>query len=96
MTYDVTMTSLLKQWQNSDLRETRKIKYHSKGNDESFPQMHFVLKLSQWIKIYGHLSKILAYFSQFLPDLSLIILISRDHGCEFWKFSNFTRFAKKF
>ena len=28
--------------------------------------------------------KILAYFSQFLPDLSLIILISRDHGCQIW------------
>ena len=32
------------------------------------------------------LSKIFAYFSQFLPDPSLIILISRDHGCKFWKF----------
>ena len=39
MTYDVTMTSLLKQWQNLDLRETRQIIYHSKGNDESFPKM---------------------------------------------------------
>ena len=39
MTHDVTMTSLLKQWENSDLHETRQIKYHSKGNDESFPKM---------------------------------------------------------
>ena len=39
LTYDVTMTSLLKQWENSDLRETRKVIYHSKGNDESFPKM---------------------------------------------------------
>ena len=39
MTYDVTMASLLKQWQNSDLRETRQIIYHSKGNDESFTKM---------------------------------------------------------
>ena len=38
-TYDVTMTSLLKQWQNSDLIETRQIIYHAKGNDESFPKM---------------------------------------------------------
>ena len=38
MTYDVKITSLQKQWQNSDLRETRQIKY-SKGNDESFPKM---------------------------------------------------------
>ena len=39
MTYDVTMTSLLKQRENSDLREARQIIYHSKGNDESFPKM---------------------------------------------------------
>ena len=38
-TYDVTITSLLKQWENSDLRETRQIIYHSKGNDKSFPKM---------------------------------------------------------
>ena len=38
-TYDVTMTSLLKQWENSNLRESRQIKYRSKGNDESFPKM---------------------------------------------------------
>ena len=38
------------------------------------------IEMNYWIKRYGHLSKILAYFSQFLPDLSLIILISRDHG----------------
>ena len=39
MTYDVTMTSLLKTMANLDLRETRQIIYHSKGNDESFPTM---------------------------------------------------------
>ena len=38
-TYDVTMTSLLKQWEHSDLRETRQIIYHLKGNDESFPKI---------------------------------------------------------
>ena len=58
--------------------------------------MQFLLKLIHWIKSYGHLSKILAYFSQFLPDLSLIILTSRDHGCKFWKFLNFTKFSNKF
>ena len=36
--------------------------------------------MSDLIKSYGHLSKSLANFSHFLPDLSLIILISRDHG----------------
>ena len=39
MTYDVKITSLLKQWENSDLRETRQIINHSKANDESFPKM---------------------------------------------------------
>ena len=58
--------------------------------------MQFLLKLSDWIKSYGHLSKILSYFSQFLPDLSLIILISRDHGCQIWRFYNFTWFPDKF
>ena len=57
--------------------------------------MYFLLKLSYWIKSYGHLSNIFAYFSQFLTDLSLIILISRDHGCKFWKFLNFTLFPNK-
>ena len=32
-----------------------------------------------------HSSKTLAYFSQFLPDLSLIIFMSRYHGCQLWK-----------
>ena len=39
MAYDVTMTSLLKTRGNSDLRETRQVIHHSKGNDESFPKM---------------------------------------------------------
>ena len=47
------------------------------------------MKLSDLIKSYGHLSKILAYFGRFYPDLSLIILKSRDHGCQFKKFLNF-------
>ena len=44
------------------------------------------------------LSKILAYFSQILPDLSLslIILISRDHGCQIWKIFHFTWLPNKF
>ena len=96
MTYDVTITSLQKQWQNSDLRETRQIIHHSKGNDESFLKMYVLLQLSDWIKSYGHLSKIFAYFSHFLPNLSLIILISRDHGCKFGILFNFTWFPNKF
>ena len=39
LTYDATMTSLLKTVGNLDLHETRQIIYHSKGNDESFLKM---------------------------------------------------------
>ena len=39
MTYDVTITSLLKTMGNPDLSETRQIIYHSKDNDETFPKM---------------------------------------------------------
>ena len=39
LTYDVTMMPLLKQLENSDLRETGQIIYHSKSNDESFPKI---------------------------------------------------------
>ena len=40
LTYGLRMTSLLKQWGNSDLRETGEIIYQSKGNgDESFQKM---------------------------------------------------------
>ena len=39
LTYDVTMMSLLKTMGSSDLREAKKIIYHSKGNDKSFPKM---------------------------------------------------------
>ena len=72
------MTSLLKQWENLYLPETKQNIHH-----ESFPKMQFLLKSSDGIKSYSHLSKILAYFSQFLPDLSLVILKLRDHGCQF-------------
>ena len=58
-------------------------------------KIQFLLKLNNWIKSYGHLSKILAYFSQFLPDLLLIFLISRDHGCQIWKSFNFIWFSNK-
>ena len=47
-----------------------------------FQKCNFLFKLSGAVKSYGRLSKILAYFSQFLPDLSLIILISCDYGCQ--------------
>ena len=42
------------------------------------------------------LSKILAYFSQFLPDLSLVMVVSRVHGYQFLKVFNFTWFLINF
>ena len=39
LTSDVTVTSFLKQWEDLDLRETRQVIYHLKGNDESFLKM---------------------------------------------------------
>ena len=52
--------------------------------------MYFLLKLSDSIKCYGHLSKIVAYFRQFLPDLLLIILISPIKATILKKKTNFT------
>ena len=70
--------------------------YQLNGNDESFPKMYFLLKLSDWVKSYGHLSEILSQFGRFYHDLSLIILKSRDHGCQFWTIFIFTWFHIKF
>ena len=55
------MTSLPKQWQNSDLRETKQMIYHSKGIDESFSKMYLLLNLSHYVKSYWHFGQILAF-----------------------------------
>ena len=57
------MTSLSKRWQNSDLRETKQVIYHSKCIDKSYPKMYFLLKLSHCGKSYGHFCQILALFT---------------------------------
>ena len=49
------------QWKNADLGETKQIIYHSKGIDESYPKMYFLLNLSHYVKRYGHLCQILAF-----------------------------------
>ena len=41
--------------------------------------------MSDVIKSYSDFSEILAYISRFYHELLLIILESRDHGCQFWK-----------
>ena len=37
-----------------DLRKTKQIIYHSKGIDESYPKMYFLLNLSHYVKSCGH------------------------------------------
>ena len=66
---DVIMTSLPKQWKNADLRETKQIIYHSKDIDESYPKMYFLLNLSHYVKSYGNLCQILAFFT--IPALQI-------------------------
>ena len=63
------MTSLPKQWKNADLRETKQIISHSKGIDDSYPKMYFLLNLSNHVKSYGHLCQILAVFM--MPALQI-------------------------
>ena len=55
--------------ENADLRETKPIIYHSKGIDESYPKMFFLLNLSHCVKRYGHLCQILAFFM--IPALQI-------------------------
>ena len=61
---DVIMTSLPKTMENADLRETKQIIYHSKGIDESYPNMYFLLNLSHYVKVMFlcHLCQFLAFF----------------------------------
>ena len=66
---DVIMISLPKTVENADLRETKQIIYHSKGIDESYPKMYFLLNLIYYVKDYGHLYQILAFFT--MPALQI-------------------------
>ena len=57
------MTSLPKQWQDFDLRETKQIIYHSKCVDESYSKMYFLLNSSHCVKMYGHFCQMFAFFT---------------------------------
>ena len=57
------MTSLPKTMENVDLLETKQIIYHSQGIDESYTKMYVLLNLSHYVKSYGHLCQILAFFT---------------------------------
>ena len=63
------MTSLPTTMKNADLRETKQIIYHSKGIDESYPKMYFLLNLSHHVKSYGHLCQILVFLT--MPALQI-------------------------
>ena len=63
---DVIMMSLPKTMKNADVREISQIIYHSNGFDESYPKMHVLSNLSNFVKSYGHLSEILAFLRQAL------------------------------
>ena len=52
-----------------DLRETKQIVYHSKGIDESYPKMYFLLNLGRYVKTYGHLCQFLASFMMSAPQI---------------------------
>ena len=54
---------------NANPREAKQIIYHSKGIDESCPKMYFLLNLSHYVKSYGHLCQILAFFT--MPTLQI-------------------------
>ena len=66
---DVIMTSLPKTMENVDLHQTKQIIYHSKGTDERYPKMYFLFNLSHYVKSYGHLCQILAFFT--MPALQI-------------------------
>ena len=63
---DVIIMVITKNNENADVRETSKIIHHSKGLDESYPNMHVLSNLSNFVERYGHLSEILAFLLQAL------------------------------
>ena len=61
---DVIMRSLFKSnGKYSNLHKTRQIIHHSKGFDNSYPKMYFLLILSHSVKSYGHLRQFLVCFT---------------------------------
>ena len=54
-----------------DLCETKETIYHSKGIDESYPKMYFSLNLSYYVKRYGNLCQIVAFFTMPAPQIWL-------------------------
>ena len=64
ITNDVIMMSLSKQWQNSDLRETKQIIYYSKGDDETYPKMYFFIEFEPPCRKLWAFCQILVLFTR--------------------------------
>ena len=82
---DVILTSLLKQLQNSDLRETKQIIYHSRGFDKSYPKCTF-----NWIwaiaqKLWAFLSNVGMFYQCPLTKYDYVTTVC-DSSCKFRKF----------
>ena len=80
-----------KQWQNSDLCETKQIWYIiRKVLIRAIHKMYFLLNLGHCFKSYGHfLSNFGSFYHAHLPNM----VMSRGPSCKFWKFftcPNFT------
>ena len=58
----ITNDVITKQWQNSDLRETKQSMHHS-SIDESYPKIYFLLNSNTYVKSYGHFCQMLAFFT---------------------------------
>ena len=76
------MTSLPKTMGKADLRETKQIIHHSKGIDESYPKMYFLLNLSHYVKIIW---AFMSNFGIFLDTRSPNMAMSRDSRSKFRK-----------
>ena len=63
---DIITMSLPKTMKNAEIIETSLIINHLKSLDESYPKMQVLSNLSNFVKSYGHLSKILAFLPQAL------------------------------
>ena len=63
------MTSLPKTMEKCGPPRNQKTTYHSKGIDESYQKMYFLLNLSHYVKSYGHLCQILESFT--MPSLQI-------------------------
>ena len=74
---DVIIDVITKNNENTNIRETSKVIYHSKGLEESDPEKQVLSNLSNFVKRYGHLSEILAFLQKHSPNM----VESRDSWC---------------